>query len=366
MFAQVFQQGGSDAFLASPPIFRFMPRVPVCSLVLLIVVACASPRKPPTDADFVANPPAGPAKAARVAVDTPAVPPTSPTPELAATAVGRKPATPKPPPQALPPPPPPASVAESAPDESTWLDDDFSRGNHCDRGNGQRGFGWGVAQHGRTDSVIPVRDEASPSGCALAFIFQGNADPGDDSWAEQRFKLGKVNGDAVRELFVGFVIHTPANYVHRQPKGPDNNKLLRIWDREYSKSTVHLGMSTVRRGGGSAMIVEYSTAKGTGTFNTGPWNPVFRPGSADTVGFLVRLSSATDTPDGRIRVWWNRRLVYDHANLPLAKAQRNPGAYNGLGNGYLLGWANSGFTERTELHVWRFILAPQPVPWFLP
>ena len=258
-------------------------------------------------------------------------------------------------------------VAERVIDGSTWFDDDFSRGNHCDRGNGRQGFGWGEAQHHPTDSVVAVRDAASPSGCALAFIFQGNANPVDDSWAEQRFRLGKVNGDAAREVFVGFVIHTPANYVHRKPKGPDNNKMLRLWDRDYNKSMVKVGMSSLRRGeGGSAMIVEYSTGKGTGTYNLGPWNPVFRPGGVDTVGFFVRLSSGTNTPDGAIRVWWNRRLVYDHANLPLARDQKAAGAYNGLGNGYLLGWANSGFNERTEFHVWRFIIAPQPVSWFLP
>jgi len=50
----------------------------------------------------------------------------------------------------------------------------------------------------------------------------------------------------------------------------------------------------------------------------------------------------------------------------LAKPQASPGAFNALGNGYLLGWSNSGFDQRTEFHVWRFVLAPHPVPWFLP
>ena len=339
-----------------------MMRAPSSSVVLLVVAACGASPKPPTDADFVANPPAATKKTPPVSVAPPA--------GAAKQAVRGPTVTPERRKPALPPPPvaPPPSVPDSAPAESIWLDDDFSRGNHCDRGNGKRGFGWSEAQHGRTDSVVPVRDEASPSGCALAFIFQGSPDPADDGWAEQRFRLGKVNGESVRELFVGFVIKTPPNYEHRQPKGPNNNKMLRLWDRDYSKSMVHLGMSSVRRGNSdaSAMIVEYSTAKGTGTYNTGPWNPVFRPGGVDTVGFYVRLSSGANIPDGVIRVWWNRRLVYDHANLPLARVQQAPGSFNGLGNGYLLGWADSGFTERTEFHVWRFILAPQPVPWFLP
>ena len=222
---------------------------------------------------------------------------------------------------------------------------------------------------GKTDSVLPVRDPASPSGCALAFIFQGNNDPVDDAWAEQRFKLGRSGGEPLREVFVGFVLSTPPNYRHRKPKGADNNKLLRLWDNDYNKSMVHVGMSTTGRSnsaGSSQMIVEYSTPKGTGNYNKGPWYPVMRPGGIDTVGFYVRASSGIGIPDGTIRVWWNRKLVYEQTDLPLAKPQAAPGAFNALGNGYLLGWANSGFNERTEFHVWRFVLAAQPVPWFLP
>lgn len=251
-------------------------------------------------------------------------------------------------------------------DANTWFDDDFSRSNGCGRRASDRGFGWSSVSTGDPDTVSVVRDPASPSGCALAIIYQGNPDLADDAWAEQRFTLGKVDGASLREVFVGFVLSTPRNYVHRDAKGPDNNKLLRLWDQNYSGSVFHVGMSAIRKpAGGSQLTAEFKQDGHTGNYKSGPWNPIFTPGKADTIGFYVRTSSGVNVPDGIIRIWWNRELKLDRSNLRLANVSKGPG-FNGIGNGYLLGWANSGFTERTEFHVWRFLMAPAPLPWFLP
>jgi hypothetical protein len=341
-------------------------------VLVVFAVACDSPKKPPPESAFVLNPPA--AARARVAdTSTPMVP----APVTKAAEPRKAPPKPEPAKREAPEPPPPApspapvpppAATEQAPvDESLLFNDDFAHGNRCARGGSQHGFGWAEVQSGDPDSVVTVRDPDSPSGCALAFVFGGSSNLADDAWAEQRFRVGQVRGEPLREVFVGFVIHTPPNYVHRDAKGPDNNKLLRLWDRSYNKSMVHLGMSTMPRKqpfGSSQLEVEYSTPRGSE--GKGPWSPAFRANGVDTVGFYVRTSSGIGMPDGAIRIWWNRRLVYDQAGLMLAKPQAAPGAFNGIGNGYLLGWSNSGFSERTEFHVWRFVIAPQPVAWFLP
>jgi hypothetical protein len=127
-------------------------------------------------------------------------------------------------------------------------------------------------------------------------------------------------------------------------------------------------MSALRRPEtrGSQLTAEFKQDGRTGNYNTGPWVPILTPGKADTIGYYVRTSSGVNIPDGVIRIWWNRRLVYEHADLRLTNVGKDPKSYNGLGHGYLLGWANSGFTDRTVFHVWRFLLAPKPVAWFLP
>jgi hypothetical protein len=208
-----------------------------------------------------------------------------------------------------------------------------------------------------------VSDAASPSGCALAFIYSPDV-PGQDAWSEQRFTVG----GKPTEIFVGFVVKSPANYVHRADT-PNNNKLLRIWDVEYANSVVHVGMSTLNSGSTmqSNIIVEWSNPTGnTGNWGTGPWTRVFLPGAVDTIGFYAKVASGLNVKDGIIKVWVNRREVYSRSDVDNNTSSTAAGAFAGFGNGYLFGWANSGFTQRTEMRVWRFVLAKKPVGWFLP
>ncbi len=119
---------------------------------------------------------------------------------------------------------------------------------------------------------------------------------------------------------------------------------------------------SIGQAGKSRIMIE----NGSKQLSIGTDNLVFLPGTVDTIGFYAKASSAVGVSDGIIRVWRNRKLVQSLTGLVLTKASTLPGAFNGFGNGYLLGWANSGFAERTEFHLWRFVLAPAPLPWFLP
>jgi hypothetical protein len=207
------------------------------------------------------------------------------------------------------------------------------------------------------DAVAVSADAASPSGYSLAFTYKGSADLADDGWAEQPFKLPKLT-----EVFVCMVIASPANYVHRDASGPDNNKLLRLWDTDYGNSTVHIGMSTLpTTGGTSQMITEFhkTGSAGTGNWGTGPWNVVFRPATVDTIGFYAKVATSSTVQDGIIRIWWNNRLVYDRNNLAL-KEDGRPGG-NWFENGYVLGWANSGFTQTTTLRLRKFLVAKRVI-----
>jgi hypothetical protein len=99
------------------------------------------------------------------------------------------------------------------------------------------------------------------------------------------------------------------------------------------------------------------------------WKNAWAAHEVDTVGFYAKVSSGVDIPDGVIKVWWNRILIYSRDTLRLTKKITTADSlkgYNGFGHGYLLGWSNSGFWQRTEMHVWRFLIARKPVAWFLP
>lgn len=268
--------------------------------------------------------------------------------------------------------PPPIVTPPQTDTSAKYFDETFRHDGVCKRGAGGNGFGWGEMRTGNTngapDSIVVVLDGRGPDGCAMAVIFQGDVS-GADGWSEPRFRIG----GKPKEIFVGWIMASPPNYFHRDDTGPDNNKLLRLWDYDYNTSQIHVGMSTLPYAvgtssyGKSQMIVEFSSpGGGTGNFGMGPWKLAMQAGKIDTVGFYSKTASAVGAKDGVISVWWNRVSIFHRDTLPVTKAPPSANAYNGFGNGYILGWANSGFTERTEYRILRFIIAPKPPAWFLP
>lgn len=257
---------------------------------------------------------------------------------------------------------PPDPDIDVTTDTTVAFDDAFSRAGVCAKAATVNGWGWGMVNTGVGDSVRVMPDALSPSGCALAIIYQGGLSA-DDGWAEPRFTVGQKP----TEIFVGFVVKSPANYAHRNVS-PSNNKLLRIWDMAYDNSVVHVGLSTLSSGSTaqSNLIVEWSNPSGaTGNWGTGPWSRVFLPGAVDTIGFYAKVASGLNVKDGVIRVWFNRQEVYARTDVDNNTSSTAAGAYAGFGNGYLFGWANSGFAQRTEFRVYRFMLARKPVSWFV-
>ena len=58
-----------------------------------------------------------------------------------------------------------------------------------------------------------------------------------------------------------------------------------------------------------------------------------------------------------IKVWWNNKLVYTQTTLGTTQADNG---MNYFSNGYLFGWANSGFTETTTMRLRKFLVARTP------
>jgi len=233
--------------------------------------------------------------------------------------------------------------------------DNFAGGHLA---GGQNGVYWGAANVSVDDKVGVLADPDAASGYSLAFTYKGNADIADDGWAEQTFKLPQMT-----EVFVCMVVASPANYVHRNAS-PNNNKLLRLWDTDYAKSTVQLGMSTLSKPNTSPsqsqVIVEFKQngTTGTGNFGTGPWTTVFRPASVDTIGFYSRVATNSTSNDGIIKVWINGTQVYSQTSLALMIPGMSGG--NHFQNGYLFGWANSGFATTTVIRLRKFLVARGP------
>lgn len=240
-----------------------------------------------------------------------------------------------------------------APD-CAFFSDDFSSG---DTSRSENGFSW-------NDQSFPV-SEGFGHGDDHALLFEFGPDAsGDDSSAELRFELGRQ----VQELWIELWIYYPtgdeglgsARYEHRNDVSSDNNKFLRLWRDEYNGARPKVGASTLPTdegsgGGNSRMINEYNPiGSSMGNFSSGgsAW---VTDGDPDTCHrgewTRVRMYFRVSDPgasNGVSRWWVGDTLVYDATDLP--NDAEDP-ADNYLERGYLLGWANSGFSELTHVYV---------------
>lgn len=229
--------------------------------------------------------------------------------------------------------------------------DDFSTG---DTSFSDNGFSWQNQDFAVTDGFGHGDDHA------LLFSFGPDA-PGEDSTSELRFELGHE----VQQLWIELWVYYPdgteglgsARYEHRDDESSDNNKFLRLWSGDYN-SRPKVGASTLpmdEPAGDSRLINEYNpVGSGMGNFGSGSatWvtddTPVTcRRGQWCQVRMHYVVADVGQS-NGEARWWIDGELVYENTELPNAAESESD---NVLDRGYLLGWANSGFTELTHVYV---------------
>jgi hypothetical protein len=269
---------------------------------------------------------------------------------------------------------------------STWLfEDTFIGGVRAGAQNGIQWIGTGNNTPERPERVSMVADAGNSSGYAMQFRFYGDGDAnwGDDATVEQYFKLPDMP-----EIYVEWTLYWPLNYKHRKPAPPTqtvtNNKMIRMWDQTYSSTLaqVHIGFSlnsncpsgseTPPGTYPSNVIIEWAPEEGipaypggpngttTGNYGTGPYTGVGQPGTETTYGFYAHVSSGVGVYDGVIKFWVDGVEKYNRTNLNMQKSTTNPGHANVFRNGYLPGWANSGFTQTTDILLRRFRIRATP------
>jgi hypothetical protein len=262
--------------------------------------------------------------------------------------VDNVPAPPPPP----PPPPPVDTVPPPPPDTvpSGWREvfrDDFETGNLT---LATAGYRWGISQAGAGDGQPRVVTAPAHSGTrVLAFTYGGNTDPADDGWSEQRFVFG-ANLTDVRLSWWQFF---PADFTIRDAPGTDNLKWLILWDDVYETYRVLLGLNFDRGSNGFQGI----TRQGVNGRELGG-SSFWRPGlTAGMLGrwIFVELEAGVATggqANGRLILTVDGQVVIDRRDFPIAGATKNY-----LKNGYLMGWANAGFSKTTVVYVDDFTVS---------
>lgn len=230
-----------------------------------------------------------------------------------------------------------------------------------------QGFMWRDTGGGTTAERPAVTSTFGRSGCSLKFTFVGGP-AGDDSWSEQRFRLGKKLSEVYMQWYQYFPTgaESPSlgpKFAHRDDTGPDNNKFLRLWDDEYSGYRVKLGFSTLPNpGGDSRMITEWGTnGKGVGVqgAQTNPSGITdARRGTWVQIRVHVRLATPANN-DGIVEMWMDGVKILTNTTLALYPTN---GSGNYMLNGYLMGWANSGFTLTSQTFIDDVVISATPMP----
>jgi uncharacterized protein YjdB len=229
----------------------------------------------------------------------------------------------------------------------------------------QTGYGWIYSS-----TVVPSRDIAHGGSYSLKFSYTGNPDLCADDWREQRFQLG----ENLTEVWFEYYLYIPsgqeglgARYVHRAPNcaaqgDPNgvvgNNKFFALWDVDYSHKNVSAFVETRRSntaGNGDSYLYGLwgSDTRPTSAWDhpNGTWEPAITDalrGRWTQIRLHVKLADSKAAANGMIQVWANGVLRVDMQNLDLAAS---PGGNQFFRYGYLLGYANSGFDQTTNLYV---------------
>lgn len=217
------------------------------------------------------------------------------------------------------------------------------------------GIRWNQQNWGSGDSLT-VSNLKPKSGTYSAKFTFGGGISSDDAWSELRFQLTT----GVQEIYIRYYLYFPdgtegnlgARYYHRVIF-PTNNKKMRIWAEDYNND-VKLGSSFESGSygtptGDSAIIPEYKpTGQAIGRYGL----PVDVNGIANAqrgrwVKFQYRFKVASSANnDGVLQCWKDDVLILNHTTLA---CYPTGGTNNYFRNGYILGYANTGFDNTTNL-----------------
>jgi hypothetical protein len=185
---------------------------------------------------------------------------------------------------------------------------------------------------------------------ALRFRFGPDADLGD-SQAQQGFNMGRN----LTELWIQYYLWVPSNYVHRaQSSGGVNNKFLRLWGDDYN-ATNKVGASLFRE---SPSYLRYEATNnawgagvgevvGSGSPNKATFGAAPMLGVWTKVQLRYKIVSALDADDAEFDVWFDDVKVIEQTAIP----QQYTTGQNYWNNGYLMGWANSGYLAETDFYI---------------
>ncbi len=224
------------------------------------------------------------------------------------------------------------------------------------------GFSW----NGGSPNVVVSDQIARTGNKSLEFLYHGKP-PGGDATAEQRFTFAPNASTAPSEVWMEWYVYFPKNFVYRTDGVALNNKLFNIWaetysaspnfDMEYQGSTSSISphVNIYTSGGPNSANFHFDTYQ--------IWtNDASVAGAWHQIRLYMRLGNG-NTDLGAIDVWFDGKLV---VHLRTNELPFYDTAHNYFRNGYLMGWANTGFTNDTAFYIDDLKVYTSDPGWFAP
>jgi hypothetical protein len=212
------------------------------------------------------------------------------------------------------------------------------------------GISWG----GSTDNVRTSSTRSFSGSYALEFPFAG-VPVGQDSFEEQRVLFGKP----YNEIWIKYDLYVPSNYYHRADS-PSNNKFFAIFNNNY-RPGFQVNYSTYAEAGGASGVGIHYYKNGVEQATDGlPRATLFSSGDRGKWHRIVmhfKVPTSLTSADGVMELWKNGQTLISVKNLP----SNGTSGLNYIDEAYILGWANSGFTEKTVMYVDNVLISDSPI-----
>lgn len=201
-----------------------------------------------------------------------------------------------------------------------------------------------------------ISTEHSYSGqYAMKFTFGPDAS-GEDSWTEQRFSLSSSASSAPREVWIEYMLRLPENWVHRY-QAPANNKLFAIFAENYSNNGDIQAVFEYERESDTRSNIRVICMSGRGCLK-GNYLAYLFDGSMRGEWIRLRFHLKAGQ-NGLIEVWRNNEMVYSIYDYEHYFSSGN----NYWRTGYLMGWSNSGYAEKTDFFIDNFKVYKENPGW---
>lgn len=227
------------------------------------------------------------------------------------------------------------------------FEDGFESGR---KSGAQNGFSWSDNTNG-----ISVSNAVALTGSyALRFPFEA-VPMGEDSFQEQRVRFGR----AYNEMWVSYDLYVPSNYQHRSDS-PSNNKFFAIFNNNYNPGwQLNFSLSPDGSQGSRVGIYYYGNGSNQDIIDGPTLIASSDRGKWMHIVMHFKVPSTISARDGVAELWKNGTTIISNKTLNSGGTST---ALNNMDEAYILGWANSGFTQETVMYVDNVVFSDTALP----